>query len=388
VRNRSGALRAVVVASAVGSIALAALPALAAGTARSLSGQQTTLQRFAHVPDTAQVWAVGFTGPSPYYGQTYAALFNGRRWIHVATPSPDNSDCTFTGVAATAGADAWAVGYCSSSGAFIEHWNGKRWTYSAAHVPATTTLNDVVALTRTNVWAVGGTNPSPVVQHQTVVMHFNGEKWYRVASPNPNAGSGDNQLESIAAASPTNMWAVGGYLGGLLRTGDQSLVLHFNGKKWYQVASPNPATGPQPQDPLSRVVMGPKGTTAWAVGTTSVEGALDALVLRFNGKRWVSVAVPGPTYQALNGIAVPTATSAWFVGSTANYTPLVLRWNGKRLVGMRAPASPPGFQSWLNDVAVGSSSDVYVSGIYGHNSPSSPDQLLLFHFNGKVWARQ
>jgi len=385
-------LRTSGVVAACTAVTLSAPIAVAAGrtaretTSHVISAKQLVPRRFARVPKSHEIWAVGFTGLAAYQGETLALLYNGRTWVRTATPSPGGADCAINDVSATAPNDAWAVGGCGNVG-FVLHWNGKKWYAVASRLPATATLNGVVALSRTSVWAVGGTDPSPVVQHQTVVMHFNGERWYRVASPNPNAGGGTNVLNGIAAASPTSIWAVGGYLDSL-RLGDNALVLRFNGKRWYQVAAPSPGTGGVPQNDLARVSVDPKGATAWAVGSTTVAGALDPLVERFTGRRWVTVAVPGPDYESLNGVTVPTATSAWVVGGTVDYKPMILRWNGKALTRMSAPTSPAGVDAVLWDVSYGSAKDVYVAGELFSNTPGTTAQALLSHWNGRAWLRQ
>ena len=386
VARAAGAVVACAAVTLSAPVASAGVHRAHAVAGHAITAKQLVPRRFVRIPRTHDLWAVGFTGLAAYDGQTLALLYNGRSWVRTATPSPGGTDCAVNDVSATALNDAWAVGGCGTVG-FVLHWNGKRWYAVASRLPATATLNGVVALSRTNVWAVGGTDPSPVVQHQTVIMHFNGDKWYRVASPNPNTGGGTNVLNGIAAASPTAMWAVGGYLGAL-RLGDDALVLRFNGKRWYQVAAPSPGTGGVPQNDLARVSVDPKGVTAWAVGSTTVSGALDPLVERFTGRRWVTVAVPGPDYQSLNGVAVPSAQSAWVVGSTVDYKPLILRWNGKALSKVAAPASPAGVLAALWDVSYGSAKDVYVAGELFMNTPGTTAQALLSHWNGRAWLRQ
>ena len=45
-------------------------------------------------------------------------------------------------------------------------------------------------------------------------------------------------LSGISAVSPSNAWAVGNYL---IRSSIATLVLHWNGIRWAKVASPAPA---------------------------------------------------------------------------------------------------------------------------------------------------
>jgi hypothetical protein len=62
----------------------------------------------------------------------------------------------------------------------------------------------------------------------TLILHWNGKFWHAQPSPNP---AGDNDfLVSVAATSASSAWAVGGFNTGF--GGEQSLVLHWNGKAW------------------------------------------------------------------------------------------------------------------------------------------------------------
>jgi len=50
-----------------------------------------------------------------------------------------------------------------------------------------------------NVWAVGNAT-------QSLVLHWDGGSWKRVAVPSPGT---DNVLYAVAASSAQNLWAVG-----------------------------------------------------------------------------------------------------------------------------------------------------------------------------------
>ena len=89
--------------------------------------------------------------------------------------------------------DLYAVGFGQSTTSdvpFVEHWNGTVWT-TVFMIPSdgNTDLNSVVALSATNVWAVGGTfggtNQAPA--DTTFVVHWDGTNWNKVASPNAGA---------------------------------------------------------------------------------------------------------------------------------------------------------------------------------------------------------
>ncbi len=79
-------------------------------------------------------------------------------------------------------------------------------------------LASVAALSASNVWAVGDTPAG-----RSLIAHFNGHAWKQVASPKPG---GSATLSSVAVISARNAWAVG-------QDGTsthKALTLHWNGR--------------------------------------------------------------------------------------------------------------------------------------------------------------
>jgi len=64
-------------------------------------------------------------------------------------------------------------------------------------------LNAVAAVSAKNVWAVGcsGGCNGP----DSLILHWNGKKWSKVASPDPGAGL--DELTGVSAVSASNVWA-------------------------------------------------------------------------------------------------------------------------------------------------------------------------------------
>jgi hypothetical protein len=67
-------------------------------------------------------------------------------------------------------------------------------------------LNSVAAVSANDVWAVGIESNSSTL---TLIENWNGTSWKVISSP--NVGSSDNGLSGIAAVSADNFWAIGGY---------------------------------------------------------------------------------------------------------------------------------------------------------------------------------
>jgi hypothetical protein len=114
------------------------------------------------------VWAVS-QGKGVFTNQTFARIrhWDGQRWTEKlcraasASNPPANyegggPDAFFTGVAAAASNDVWAVG-ASGSGPIILHWNGSAWT-TVTHpraFPNTAVLHGVATSKAGSAWGVG-----------------------------------------------------------------------------------------------------------------------------------------------------------------------------------------------------------------------------------------
>lgn len=172
-------------------------------------------------------------------------------------------------VAAISADDVWAAGLTEPGGTLILHWNGKTWTIQRFHAPAAGGhFAGVAATSARNAWAVGATGElSEGTSQQTLVEHWNGSAWTRVPSPNL-PGSTASFLQSVAAESASNAWAVG-----YAAVGDsyKAIAMHWNGHHWTLVPASSPGGAA-----VSR-------TSIWAVGTTDYGSTL---IMHWNGKSW------------------------------------------------------------------------------------------------------
>jgi hypothetical protein len=175
--------------------------------------------------------------------QTLIAHWNGFSWAQVDSPDPGSGNNFFNSVRAASASSIWAVGSASdgtSSKTLIEHWNGIVWNTVPSPSPgsAFNELSGVRVVSANDAWAVGDYADGGT-SRKTLVLHWNGATWQRVASPDPGGTGNDNDLFAVAATSHSDAWAVGEII---TSTGIQTLALHWNGSKWAQVASPNPET--------------------------------------------------------------------------------------------------------------------------------------------------
>lgn len=277
-------------------------------------------------------WAVG--GTDWFSPQTLAAHWNGKTWTQVSAPTPTGT-AYFQGIAATSASNAWAVGVIGDGPAIdgsvdplIEHWNGQAWSQADYPEPAGGYLTAVAAISADDVWAVGHIGSGPLTQ--TLIEHWNGQQWALVPS---NAPGDLGTLGGVAGSGPDDVWTVGYDQSG--PGGDyESLILHWNGQQWSVVPSPNP-TG---QTDLWRVAAA-SPSDAWAVGYTNPNTCsplCGTATLHWNGTRWAavrSVNPPGSGLSMLADLVIISARNVWAVGSYNDWSAtLIEHWTGKHWI--------------------------------------------------------
>jgi len=177
-------------------------------------------------------WAVGQTGSADQ--QTLIEHWNGKAWTRVPSPNVTGaSGSTLKSVTAISADNAWAVGSATmpgSAAALTLHWDGRQWAIVPGNTPdGDAALLGVLATWTHNIWAVGIIHPSTCSHGgpncQTLIEHWNSKRWKVLPSPNPPSGY-LNLLWAASATSRDNIWAVG--------TTDygSTLIVHWNGAAW------------------------------------------------------------------------------------------------------------------------------------------------------------
>lgn len=391
--------------SAVRLASLLAVPLLLAGTlagldpipaaaamagCRSVTGAQPPSQGddgellSTAVLSACNVWAVGFFRDGDIF-KTLIEHWDGANWTVVPSPSPGSDASFLFGVRAATPTSIWAVGDVNNGGAasaLVLHWNGSTWAQQK--LPdlgsGSAELLGVRAVSGSEAWAVGDTFTSTT--QKSLVLHFTGGAWHLVTTPHVN---NDDKLIGVAATSARDVWAVGqassrpqveaarrpfarpelgpGQLAPAAASSSQTLILHWNGKRWTHVPSPSPNNadallGVGASSPASALAVGDEGTPT---------GGFRTLALRWNGKAWTHVAAPSPGPAAnevfLEGVTMTAPGSAWAVGASGpsnNERPLIAHWNGSRWTMVQAP-DPGGF-SMLFGVGASSGSSIWAVG--------------------------
>jgi hypothetical protein len=347
-----------------------------------------TLLGAAALPDCEE-WAVG-----DFNQRTLALHLSGRRWTEVASPNPGGNGHanTLASVAATGPSDAWAVGNYAAgktSRTLILHWDGAVWSRVASPNPGgpknAAGLFGVAATSASGAWAVGSYSNGKA--RRTLILRWNGAAWTQVPSPNPGGPTHDSRLTAIAVVSARNAWAAGYYQ--TARAFRRTLILHWNGRSWTQVPSPNP--GGSADGNLLFGVTATSASDAWAVGYTTTKTGATTLILHWNGTSWSRRPSPNeatgatPRIDHLQGVTATSAENAWAVGyyqlSGAGFYTLILHWDGTSWRAQPSP-DPDGDNDFLISVAASSASSAWAVG--GSNNGFGP-QALVVHWDGSFW---
>jgi hypothetical protein len=295
-------------------------------------------------------WAVGNVDGE---AQALRIHWDGRSWTPVGGPDPGLSDA-LEGVDATSSNDVWAVGAAFDGIAdrsLIEHWDGSSWTVSPN--PGMHGLLSVAAVSPTDVWAGG---------ELLTVMHWDGTAWSFV--PHPPLEEGD--LHGADAIGPNDVWIVGGVEteGG----GDKNLALHWDGSDLLVIPTELPDT--EASELFGVAALSP--TDVWVVGEQEeADGRARTLIEHWDGTGWAIVPSPNPSPEEneLRGISAASPTDIWAVGGYAIDGvdhPLALHWDGAawRVFGADEPV-PTGGTTEFHGVDARTTQDVWAVGAHG-----------------------
>jgi hypothetical protein len=192
-------------------------------------------------------------------------------------------------------------------------------------------LLGVAAASPSDVLAVGGFNPG---QPPTALLtkpyaeHWNGTGWSATRVPLGTAyPSGQAaQLNGVTEVAPGNGWAVG-TVSDPASFASKTLAYHWDGTAWTRSPTPNPA-GPSQTNELNAVAAR-SAADVWAVGGDNYETV--SLVLHWNGSAWRQVSVPD--IGSLDAVTVAPGR-VWIAGGDQ-----VDQFNGTTWTKLPAPQS-------------------------------------------------
>jgi len=274
-------------------------------------------------------WAVGLSSTLESGSQTVIEQWNGAAWSIFPGPTFAQFDTpSLRSISGVAPNDIWAVGsLLTDSGQILnflfEHYDGVSWTAISQRIDDKFLLS-VSADASDDAWAVGFDGPEND-NSRTLVMHWNGKKWSRSVSP--STGPGANQLNSVLALAPDNVWAVG-YSRPVAPPKSAptvTLIEHFDGASWSVVPSPNvgPTTQFQSNQLLGLTAVTPDDMYAFGSSTAADgSGQQFTLLEHWDGTAWTVQPSPNPTDKSIGFVndllfagVVPDSDHIWLFGN-------------------------------------------------------------------------
>jgi hypothetical protein len=237
-------------------------------------------------------------------------------------------------------------------------------------------LNSVVALSKSDAWAVGDGSKSPDF------LHWNGHVWAQVKSaPIPDVDT--IAMLGVAGRSPNDVWAVGQAENSTTQH-ERPVIEHWNGQRWTLMASPKLGNFSF----LDAVTVASDGS-AWAAGSS--DGQSGPFILRWTGRSWVKAVVPKTPSNVdidLQGITSVSPKQIWAVGeiSTSNTPsrPYSIRWNGHSWQSVKMPDPGPTSQTTklLSVAAFGHGQLAAV----GYTDGAQVSAAVFASWNGHSWT--
>lgn len=251
-------------------------------------------------------WGVGASDVTGDPGANEVMRWNGRKWKTGEAPTPARRpgevqdsiakvQKVLRSVACLNASDCWAVGTTmKASGADLNqtlHWTGKQWRAVSAPSPGQPSamesrqLPDITCPSARVCSAVGyyPTKAGAVVNE---ALRFNGKRWGVMSTPDPGGTSDSdfNELGGVACMAATDCWAVGYFTSS--SDGVRNEALHWNGKKWTQLATPDPGGEGATAGNRLEAVACASANDCWAVGGIRKTKGFADQMLHWNGKRW------------------------------------------------------------------------------------------------------
>lgn len=224
-------------------------------------------------------------------GPTRLFEFDGASFRKVATPSAATIGVLSTGPAGTWITQDVAAG---SDEPHLLRRDGDAWTDAGLPDPEAR-INDVQALSATDVWAVGSRPTADDGERRPAVARFDGTAWTWL--PEPGIPS-SNAVEQVVPLAPDDVWVY-----------SNVHLAHWDGSAWTTIDAPGGS--------IADIAVDGSGTL-WAATPYSDGAALS----RYTGGSWQPVTAPAGA--RLHDVAAVGTSTIWGVGR-ANDAPIVVR---------------------------------------------------------------
>jgi hypothetical protein len=240
-----------------------------------------------------------------------SAARDGPAWL-IGSPAGSSDTFGWNGSRSRPPGYLCAAVYCShrigssAASSDIFGWNGSRWRLQPYRCAAVfCNLDQTSARTASDAWAVGnyvtGTGSGG-----PLALHWTGRAWHPTAIPAIKFG----YLTGVVALSRTDAWAVG-----VVFNTSRMLLFRWNGTAWHQVSTPAGLTVPGLGEQTGITSDSAGQLWIYDFGPQTGQGAS---YLRYDGHRWSMLHGPvinGQTRVIVRDVAaVPGTTIAWSVG--------------------------------------------------------------------------
>ncbi|HZN20497.1 MAG TPA: hypothetical protein VFB84_20255 [Micromonosporaceae bacterium] len=239
--------------------------------------------------------------------------------------------CTTKGGGATAGTQPGPTSPSAGPSPRPMAWR----VAESVRLTSVSVLNSVVALDATHAWAGGGERGSQNLSAPPgvpVIERWDGRRWSREKLPDRPRGF----VNLVAADSPTNVWAVGGY--GESQGDNIYWVLRFDGTAWREV--PFPLRVNVPGAGLTGITgLAVVGGRTWLVGYQGMK----VVIQEWDGRAWRAHQPPPqcgrggtsfggmPSFCTLTSVVAFAPDDVWASGTGAWFRfqgPTLLHWDG------------------------------------------------------------
>jgi hypothetical protein len=224
--------------------------------------------------------------------------------------------------------DVWAVGASedpkNGDRALLQRWNGKTWSRVKNPVEPVDGSSQYTAVTAAGADVlVGEAATDAEGNYRTAVRRYAGGKWTAL----PSAGLEHIvYLDDLEQVSPKDVWAAG--IGGVAR---------YDGQAWHEVKLPIDMPADRQFEIAQLVVR--SADDVWAVGEKpSEEFWRQPLALHFDGKKWTEVAAPVRTGQ-FHDLEFVDGRPVAVGGDPNTQEPIIAELSGGAFV---ATTTPPG----------------------------------------------
>lgn len=330
---------AMVVAAMVGPVAGSASPrwpVCASWRQVRIPALNTFQARAVATVSPYEAWTVGNLTPDGL-GDPIVLRWDGMRWVREPFPMGSRNGVEVNDIVAISPHEVWAVGgrdvvwgIPPKGRPMSARWDGSRWRFVPIEIPGLTGSLTAVARIGDSerLWAVGHVGHGR--RQRPLAIAWDGAAWHR--TPGPDIDRGPTSLKDVVSVGG-HAWAVGTVGNPDWTARSRTLIERWNGTRWIRVASPDPGGR---YDALEAVDAS-GSDTVWAAGSftrTKTRGA-HAMLLRWDGDRW-RVAVALEARSEFRDLNVASPVDAWAVGEIWR-RPLVFRRHGTPWRRSQAP---------------------------------------------------